>query len=283
MFQEPYMQNAFVTGTVVAVTASVVGFFVVLRGLSFAAHSLAQIGFAGAAGAVLLGVDPLLGLVAFAVAGAVSMGMLSTEEHGRDVTTALILVFALGTGALFLTLNNAFATAAFSLLFGSIVGISRDMVWQTIVLSVACVVSLAILYRPLLLATVNADLARARGVPVSGVGIAFLIVVAVAAAVTVPTVGTLLIFSLMIGPAASAMYLAGTPWRAMIMAIALSVAATWIGIIAAYDSGAPVGFLISATVSAVYFGARLVAPARRGRQGLHAKSRAGELLPQGNG
>ncbi len=266
MFSQPFMQNALVTGTIVAVVAGVVGFFVVLRGLSFAAHSLAQIGFAGAAGAVLLGIEPIWGLVIFAVGGAVSMGMLGAREHGRDVTTALILVAALGAGALFLSLNNSYASAAFSLLFGSIVGISRDMVWQTALLSLGCLLVLAALYRPLLLTTLHYELAQARGVPTMAVGVGFLVVVGVAAAVTVPTVGTLLIFSLMIGPAAAATYLTSTPWRALLAAVGIAVSAVWIGMVAAYDTGWPVGFLISALVGAVYFAARLLAPWLRNRR-----------------
>ena len=130
MFSQPFMQNALATGSIVAVLAGLVGFFVVLRGLSFAAHSLSQIGFAGAAGAVLMGLDSLWGLVVFALVGALGLGALGTAEYGRDASTALILVAALGTGALFLALNTTYATAAFSLLFGSIVGVSRAQVWH---------------------------------------------------------------------------------------------------------------------------------------------------------
>jgi zinc/manganese transport system permease protein len=128
MFAQQYMQNALLTGTIVALLSGLVGVFVVLRGVSFAAHSLAQMGFAGAAGVVLVGADPLWGLVAFAVGGAVGLGVLGTRAHGRDVTTALLLVAALGTGALFLTLNSAYASAAFSLLFGTILDVSRTQV-----------------------------------------------------------------------------------------------------------------------------------------------------------
>ena len=146
MFAQPYMQNALLTGTIVAVLAGLVGFFVVLRGVSFAAHSLAQIGFAGAAGAVLLGADPLLGLVLFALGGGVGMGLLGARDHDRDVTTALILVASLGVGALFLTLNTSYATAAFSLLFGTIVGIGRAQVWETLALALACLAGLGARY-----------------------------------------------------------------------------------------------------------------------------------------
>jgi zinc/manganese transport system permease protein len=265
MFSQVYMQNALMTGSIAAVLSGLVGFFVVLRGVSFAAHALGQIGFAGAAGAVLFGVAPLWGLVVFALGGALGLGFLGAREHGRDATTALVLVAALGLGALFIALNAVYATAVFTLLFGTIVGISRDQVWQTAVLAVACVAGLAILFRPLLLATVDAEMAAARGVPVRLVGVLFLVVVGVAAAVTIPTVGTLLIFSLMVGPAAAATYLSSRPWIAMGLAVALALAATWVGLIVAYDTGWPIGFIISATVTVLYLGARLLGPRARHR------------------
>ena len=137
--------------------------------------------------------------------------MLGARDHERDATTALVLVAALGTGALFLALNTTYATAAFSLLFGSIVGITRAQVWETGVLALGCIAVLAVLYRPLLFASVSPASAAARGVPVRLLGVLFLVVVGVAAAVTVPTAGTLLIFSLMIGPAAAAVQLARRP------------------------------------------------------------------------
>lgn len=262
MLGQPYMQNALATGTIVAILAGLVGVFVVLRGVGFAAHALGQIGFAGAAGAVLIGVDPLWGLVAFAVAGALGLGLLGAQTHERDATTALILVAALGTGALFLALNTTFATAAFSLLFGSIVGISRAQVWETGVLALVCVLALTALYRPLLFASVSPVSAAARGVPLRLLSVLFLLVVGVAAAITVPTAGTLLIFSLMIGPAAAAVRLARRPATALPLAVALSLVATWVGMILAYDTGWPIGFFIATLVTIEYMGARFVSRRR---------------------
>jgi zinc/manganese transport system permease protein len=128
MFAQQYMQNALLTGTIVALLSGLVGVFVVLRGVSFAAHSLAQMGFAGAAGVVLVGADPLWGLVAFAVGGAVGLGVLGTRAQRRDQEQRRRDVAAMGTGALFLTLNSAYASAAFSLLFGTILDVSRTQV-----------------------------------------------------------------------------------------------------------------------------------------------------------
>jgi zinc/manganese transport system permease protein len=266
MFGQPFMQNALLTGSMAAALAGLVGFFIVLRGVSFAAHALGQIGFAGAAGAVLIGAAPLWGLVVFALGGALGLGALGAREHGRDAATALVLVAALGLGALFIALNPVYATEAFTLLFGTIVGVSRDQVWQTGLLALGCVAGLAVLYRPLLLATVNAETAEARGVPVRLVGILFLVVVGIAAAVTIPTVGTLLIFSLMVGPAAAASALTSRPAAAMGLAVGLSLLATWVGLIVAYDTGWPIGFIISAVVTVVYLGARLGGPRLAQRQ-----------------
>jgi zinc/manganese transport system permease protein len=267
MFAQAYMQNALLSGTIVAIVAGLVGVFVVLRGVSFAAHALAQIGFAGAAGAVLIGLDPLWGLVVFAVGGALGLGLLGARAHERDSTTALVLVAALGTGALFLALNSTYATAAFSLLFGSIVGITRAQVWATGLLGLGCVGALAVLYRPLLFASVSPVGAAARGVPVRLLGVLFLVVVGVAAAVTVPTVGTLLIFSLMIGPAAAAVQLARQPAGALLLAVVLSLAATWAGMTLAYATGWPIGFFIATLATVEYLAARLLAPRRRHARG----------------
>ena len=263
MFGQAYMQNALATATIVAVLAGLVGFFVALRGVSFAAHSLAQIGFAGAAGAVLIGADPLLGLALFAVGGGVGMGLLGARD--RDVTTALILVASLGVGALFLTLNTSYATAAFSLLFGTIVGISRAQVWETLALAAACLMALAALYRPLLLSSVSPEVAAARGVPARLLNVLFLVMVGVAAAVTVPVAGTLLIFSLMVGPAAAAVRLARTPVTALLVSVALGLAATWLGIGLAYATGWPVGFFITAIVTVFYVVTRFTRPRHTAR------------------
>jgi zinc/manganese transport system permease protein len=246
----------------------VVGIFVVLRGVTFAAHSLAQVGFAGAAGALLLGVDPLWGLLLFALGGAAGMGVLGARDHDRDVTTALVLVASLGLGALFLALNGTYASAAFSLLFGSIVGISRAQVAVMGALALACLVTLGMLARPLLLASVNAELAAARGVPVRLVSVLFLVVVGVAAAATVPIAGTLLLFALLVGPAAAALRLASGLGWAVLLSVALSTSTAWLGISLAYATGWPAGSFIAAIAAIAYAASRAVTTrGRRGRPG----------------
>ena len=256
MIALPYMQNAFMVGALVSIVAGVIGFFVVLRGASFATHALAQIGFAGAAGAVLIGVDPVFGLLAFSLLGAGGMGVLNAREQAHDAITALVMTAALGSGALFLVLNRTYATNAFSLLFGSIVGISRMQVLETAGLAVLSLAAITAMYRPLLFATVNAQAARARSVPLSLLNVAFLMCIALAATTTIPTVGTLLIFSLLVAPPAAAVLLTDRPWRAVAIGIALNLFCCWGGITIAYVSGLPVGFLIASFAAAVYIAAR---------------------------
>lgn len=251
------MQNAFLASGAIAVLAGIVGVFVVLRANSFAAHALAQISFAGAAGAVLLGFEPLAGLILFALGGAVGLGLLSVAEARRDAATALVMTAALGTGALFLVLNNSYATSVFSLLFGSIVGISRSAVVGTAILTLVTLAMLGSVFRPLLFATVNVEGARARGVPLARLNSAFLVCLALAAAATIPIVGSLLVFALLVAPPAAATLLAKNPLQAVVLAVVLNVACCWGGITLAYYTTLPVGFIISMLSASTYLAARV--------------------------
>lgn len=268
MLAQPYMQNAFASAAVAALLAGFVGYFVVLRAATFAAHAYAQFGFAGAAGAVLIGADPLWGLVSFALVGAAFNGVIGERERTSDVSTALLMAATLGLGALFLVLNNSFATAAFSLLFGNIVGVSREQVRTVAVLGLLCAIVLAVMYRPLLFASVNVEAALARGVPIRFVGAAFSMLLAVAAAITVPTVGTLLIFSLLVGPAAAAVRLTHDPIRGIALAMTIALLTSWAGIATAYATGWPVGFFVTVFIAIVYVAARV-------RSSTHSKLHGG--------
>ncbi len=252
----PYLQNALAAGLLVSILAGCLGYFVVLRGAAFATHAVSQIGFAGAAAAVLVGASPLLGLLVFAIGGALAIGVLSIRSRASDVTTALVLVFALGAGALFLSLARSYATDVFSLLFGTIVGIDRGEVALTAAATLVVLLALAAIARPLLFSTVSTDAAALRGVPVAPLDVTFLVIVAVATAVTVPIVGTLLIYSLAIGPAAAAAHLSARPARTIGLAIVFAAFAVVFGIALADATGWPVGFFISAIAAAEYVGAR---------------------------
>ncbi|GAC1310186.1 MAG: metal ABC transporter permease [Vulcanimicrobiaceae bacterium] len=259
---QPYLQNALLGGLIVASLAACVGYFVVVRGASFATHALSQIGFAGAAGAVLVGVAPLAGLVVFALLGAGLLGALATRTRSSDVTTALVLVTALGTGGLFLALQRNYASNAFSLLFGTIVGIDRTQVVVTALVAIVALAALGTIARPLLFATVARDAAASAGIRVANIDLAFLGIVALVCAVTVPIVGTLLVFSLTIGPAAAASRLSSNPAAVIAIAIGFGTSAVAIGIALAYVTDWPVGFYIAAITTFQYAAARGLAAAR---------------------
>ena len=192
------MVNAWIVATMVAVVAGVVGFFTVLRGSAFVAHAVPQAGFAGAAGASLIGVSTLAGLGTFAVMSALSIGFLG--KRGRhDAVTALALVFMLGLGALFLSWSDQYASATYALLFGEVLGVANNQVLATAVLGVVCILAVVTLYRPLLLSSVMPEVAEARGVRTQRMELCFLVVVALVTTMSVPVVGALLMFSLMIG------------------------------------------------------------------------------------
>ena len=263
---EPYMVNALLVGAIVSVVAGVTGFFVVLRGSSFAAHALSQIGFAGAAGAVLLGVAPIFGLVTFALGGAVAMGALGRNRRNADAIIALVMTASLGLGALFLAMNDTYATSAFALLFGSIVGVSHIQVIQTAVLGAVVLSLLALVYRPLLFSSISEESALARGVHPTRLNVLLLCAIAIAAAVTIPSVGTLLVFALMIAPPAAAILITRTPASAIAIAVLLNLVCCIGGMLVAYASGLPVGFCIAIIAAAVYVAARVSTVRRSGER-----------------
>lgn len=245
------MVNAWVLASIVAVVAGVVGFFTVLRGSAFAAHAIPNGSFAGAAGASLIGVSTLLGLGVFSLAGALTIGLLG--RRGRhDVATALALVMMLGLGALFLSFSEEYAQAVYSLLFGEVLGISSNDIAPTAILGLLCIAAIAILYRPLMLSSALPEVAEAHGVSRFRMEMLFLVVLALATAMTVPVVGTLLIFSLMIGAPAAARSFTDRPLVAMALSVAFALVIVWTAIAASYETNYPVGFFVGSG-SAVFY------------------------------
>lgn len=246
-----FMANAWIVATMVAVVAGVVGFFTVLRGSAFVAHAVPQAGFAGAAGASLIGVSIFLGLGTFAVISALSIGLLG--KRGRhDAMTALTLVFMLGLGALFLSWSEQYTSDIYALLFGEVLGVSNNQVLATAVLGAVCIAAVVVLYRPLLLASVMPEVAEARGVRTRRMEMCFLVVVALVTTMSVPVVGALLMFSLMIGAPGAARSFTDRPMGALGLSVGISVAIVWIAIAASYETDWPVGFFVG-VLGAVFF------------------------------
>jgi zinc/manganese transport system permease protein len=266
LFAYPFMRHAFVAGTIVAVLAGVVGYFVVLRQSSFAAHALSEIGFAGASGGVAFGFSAVYGLLGMSLVGAALIGLLGKRLRGRDAAIGTVLAFSLGLGSYFLTRYKGNASGAFGLLFGQILGISvRDM-WFVAIAAAVTLAVMAAVYRPLLFASLDPDVAEARGVPVQALSVAFFVLLAVAVTAAVQVVGVLLIFSLLVTPGAIADRLCRTPGRAIALCVALSLALVWVSLTVTYYSRFPVGFLISAMAFVAYLAARLATRVGVGRR-----------------
>ncbi len=262
LFHYDFMVHAFEAGTIIAIVAGAIGYFVVLRGSAFAAHALSHIGFAGATGAVVLSLNPIIGLLAFTLGAGVAIGALGNRLRSRDVTIGIVLAWTLGLGVLFISLYRGYATQAYALLFGEILGISSTDVIVTLVAGVITLVAVVVIYRPLLFSSVDEDLAAARGVPVTALSVAFMAILAVAVTEAVQVVGVLLIFALIVTPAAIAVRFTSRPALAIATGIVLALAFTWLGLAIAFYSPHPVSFFITTLAFATYVAVRIAEPLR---------------------
>jgi len=274
-----FMQHAYEAGTIVALSAGIIGYFVVLRGLSFAAHALSHIGFAGATGAVVAGATPIVGLLVFTMSAGAVMGALGQRLRGRDVTIGLVMAWSLGLGLLFTYLYKGPAQLAIGILFGQIFGITTAEVVVTFVAGFLTVLALVAIYRPLLFATLDEEVAEAKGVPVRGLSIAFMVILAVAVSEAVQVVGVLLIFALIVAPAAIAERFTTRPSRGLLLSAALAVLFTWAGLTVAYYLPYPVGFFITTIAFGSYVLARVAAPTltRPRKRGMELLAREEQL------
>jgi len=264
--QYPFVLNALYAGSFVAIVAAVIGYFMIARGLTFAGHALPNIGFAGAAGAVLLGIDPVYGLFAFTLLAAAGIGMLGRAARERDISIGILMTFALGLGLAFLALYSGYAERVYSILFGTILGISQQDVLITAITSLLTVAVILALFRPLLFSTFDPIVAEARGVPVQMLGMFFLLLTAISVSLSIQVTGALLVFTLLVGPAATAIRIARSPLWAIISAIVLGLLYTWLGILLAVQNGEwPVSFYIATIAFVVYLPVRLLSPLWAGR------------------
>lgn len=264
LFQFEFMRNAYIAGTAAAVAAGVVGYFVVLRGLSFAAHTLTQIGFAGATGALAASVNPLFGLVLINGIGAAVIGTWGKRRQGSDVVTGIVLTSALGLGLLFLSLSHA--SEAVPVLVGDVLGISAGEVLVTVIAAVVIVVAIGAIYRPLLFASLDEEIAEARGIRVGVMSVLLLFVLAGTTSVATPIVGVLLAFAILVGPAATATLVSTRPPLAIALSITLSVVYMWIGLGVAYWVDIPPSVFVTGLVFAGYL------IARGAHTGIHIRS-----------
>lgn len=242
----PFMANAFLAGLCIALAAGVMGYFTIARQSTFAAHALAHIGLPGATGAVLLGLPVSLGLGVFSLGGALVIGALGKRASQREIATGTVLAFATGLGLFFARLSSSASAQMQSILFGSILTITDAQIVGFAVFDIVLLAVLAFIYRPLLFSSVDEQVAQAKGVPIGAMNVAFMAIMAGVITIAVPAVGTLLIFALVITPAATANILAGSPIRAMVLASVLCLVAIWGGLVLAAMFPAPPSFIIVA-------------------------------------
>ncbi len=275
LFDYSFVQNAYLAGTIVAVVAAVTGYFVVLRAQAFASEALADIGLAGAAGAAVLGIGSLIGMLCLTILAALGMGALGERLRGRDIEIGMILSFALGLGVLFLTIysqSGSHATAGVNILFGSILSVTSPEILLALCSGSISLLLIALLFRPLLFASVDPEVARARGVPVLPLSMLFLVLLAAVTAEAVLVVGALLALALLVAPAATAQHLARRPLTALALSIALGLLITWSGLTLSFIGPGrhlPVGFFIASLAALFYSGSlplkRLQATRRHAR------------------
>jgi zinc/manganese transport system permease protein len=262
LFTFPFMVNALEAGTIVAVLAAVVGWYMVLRRQSFAGHTLSVMAFPGAAGAALVGLPTALGYYLACGGAALFMrgarGSARRSGYGTETATiATVQAVGLAAGFLFLSLNNAVLGGTETLLFGTFLGVSRGQVLTLLIVALVTVGLIALAARPLLLETIDPEAARARGLPVRALDAGFLLLLAMAVAATSQITGALLVFALLVAPAAAAQQLTMRPGRGLVLSVLFALAITWLGLGIAYFSIYPVGFYVTSIAFAVYLLARL--------------------------
>ena len=273
LFSQHFMVNAYRAGTIVAIAAGAVGWFMVLRRQTFAGHTLAVVSFPGAAGAILLGVSATAGYFGAAIAAAVVIALVPRSPSGQayaheSAVIGTVQAFALACGALFVSLYGGFLNSLTGLLFGTFLGISDTQVATLLVVAVVVVLVLIVIARPLFFATVDPDVARARGVPVRLVSTAFLVLLGCAAAEVSQITGALLVFALLVMPAAAAQQVTARPGVSFGLTILFGLLIVWLGLGVAYFSIYPVGFFVTTFGFGIFVlaAAVRVARARRARR-----------------
>jgi zinc/manganese transport system permease protein len=243
----PFMQHALIGGSMVALAAGLLGYFVITRQNAFAAHALAHIGFPGATGAILVGAPLTLGLAVFCVGGGVLIGLFGRRLADREMATGTILSLATALGVLFAALASANSRTTTSVLFGNLLAISRSQLVVFGAFTAAVVLVLAVIARPLVFASVDPEVAAARGVPVRALGLAFVVLLALTITMAVQVVGTLLLFALVVTPAATALRLTARPGYVAAISVGLALASVWGGLVLASMIDLPPSFFVVST------------------------------------
>ena len=252
-----FMLQAFIAGILIAIACGMMGYFTIIRHSTFAAHALAHIGLPGATGAVLLGLPVAAGLGAFALGGALVIGTLGKKVSEREIATGTVLAFATGLGLFFARLSSSASQQMQAILFGSILTISTAQIIGFAIFDALLFLVMCIVYRPLLFSSLDTEVAAARGVPVHALNIIFMAIMAGVITVAVPAVGTLLVFALVITPAATASMLTRSPLSAMVVATLICLVSIWSGLVLSAIFPAPPSFIIVSISTLIWLITRL--------------------------
>jgi zinc/manganese transport system permease protein len=265
LLAQHFVHTALWAGAVAAIVSGAIGIFVVARGMSFAVHAISELGFTGAAGALVIGIDPVLGVLGGSLLVGLVLGLLSLRGRERDSAIGAVLAFGLGLGVLFLSLYQGYATEATNLLFGSILSVSDAQLRTLVIVGAVVLIGLAVLYRPLFFSSVDPEIAAARGVPLRALSVAIFLLLALTTAEAIQVVGVLLTLTLVITPAAAAQRLTGRPGLALLLSIGIALVSTEGGILLSLEKPWPTSFFITTISFSAYVAARLLAWSR-GRQ-----------------
>jgi zinc/manganese transport system permease protein len=265
LLAEHFVHTALWAGAVAAIVSGAIGVFVVARGMSFAVHAISELGFTGAAGALVIGLDPVIGVLGGSLFVGLVLGLLSLRGRERDSAIGAVLAFGLGLGVLFLSLYQGYATEATTLLFGSILSVSDSQLRTLVIVGAIVLLSLTVLYRPLFFSSVDPEIAAARGVPLRALSVGIFLLLALTTAEAIQVVGVLLVLTLVITPAAAAQRLTGRPGLALLLSIGIALVSTEGGILLSLAKPWPTSFFIATLSFSAYVAAR-VFDWSRGRQ-----------------
>jgi len=261
----PLVQNSLIAGLLLGIMGGLIGVFVMTRDMSFAVHGISELSFAGAAIALLVGLNVALGATIGSILAAIIIAIMGTRAKDRNSIIAVLMPFGLGIGILALALYEGRAANKFGLLTGQIIAVDDPQVVWLIATSLVVVIALLVIWRPLSFASLDPEVAEARGVPTKALGIIFMLLLALAVAASVQIVGALLVMTLLVTPAAAALRLTSSPLLVPILSMVFAVVAVVGGILLALGGGLPISPYVTTLSFAIYLGARVIEKVR-GRQ-----------------
>lgn len=266
------VKNSIIAGALLGIVGGLIGPFVMTRDLAFAVHGVSELSFAGASAALLFGVNVVVGSIVGSLLAAILIGVLGAKARERNSIIAVLMPFGLGLGILFLALYQGRAANKFGLLTGQIVSVDNPQLLSLILVSIIVIVGLMLMWRPLTFASVDEDVARARGLPVTTISILFMILLALATAVSIQIIGALLVLALLVTPAAAAMRVTASPLLTPVLSVVFAVVAVVGGILLALGGGLPISPYVTTISFLIYLVCRLIGWRRDVRGGRRGRS-----------